>query len=114
MEERSVGVASIELSRKILIIFLFLGSAYSLPTSEERRQTLWRANKVRDTRVDDVIKDIKALVETEYLTLMERGETKNNNNNNKNNNNKNNNNNKDNNNNNNSNSSPSNSRHTLE
>ena len=88
MEERSVGVTSIELSRKILIIFLFLGFAYSLPTREERRQTLWRANKVRDTRVDDVIKDIKALVETEYLTLMERGETKNNNNNNNNNNNK--------------------------
>ena len=50
----------------------------SLPAREERSQTLWRTDKVRDTRVDDVIKDIKQLVEAEYLTLMgeDRGREK--------------------------------------
>ena len=70
MEERSVGLSC--------FLFLLFGFVCSLPAREERSQTLWRTDKVRDTRVDDVIKDIKQLVEAEYLTLMgeDRGREK--------------------------------------
>ena len=70
MEERSVGSTSLEFVKKSCLIFLLFGCVSCLPTREERSQTLWRKDKVRDTRVDDVIKDIKQLVEAEYLTLM--------------------------------------------
>ena len=71
MEERSVGSTSTEFLKKSCFLFLLFGCGVScLPTREERSQTLWRKDKVRDTRVDDVVKDIKQLVEAEYLTLM--------------------------------------------
>jgi len=70
MEERSVGTNSTEFVKKSCFLFLLFGCVSCLPTREERSQTLWRKDKVRDTRVDDVIKDIKQLVEAEYLTLM--------------------------------------------
>ena len=57
-------------AKKAFFLFLLFGCVSSLPAREDRSQTLWRKDKVRDTRVDDVIKDIKQLVEAEYLTLM--------------------------------------------
>ena len=59
--------------RTMVLLTFLLTLASSLPAREERSQTLWFKDKDRDTRVDDVIKDIKTLVEAEYNRVVVEG-----------------------------------------
>jgi hypothetical protein len=57
----------------VRLLLLLPALAAGLPRQQPASNTLWRRDKLRDTRVDDVIKDIKQLVEEEYLQLLGEG-----------------------------------------